>query len=52
MNSLNNKGTTFGSDDNKITIFDKAGNKNEFEKKSKKEVAEGIVKKIIELGKY
>ena len=47
MNSLRDAGAGFGSDTNKITIFDKAGNEFAFDLKSKMEVAEDIVNIIV-----
>ena len=47
LNSLKDKGAGFGVDTNKITIVDKNNNKQIFELKSKDEVAEDIVEKII-----
>ena len=49
MNSLNDKGAGFGTDTNKITIFDKSGKEFNFEIMSKKEVAKNIVDTIIQL---
>jgi phosphopantothenoylcysteine decarboxylase/phosphopantothenate--cysteine ligase len=49
LNSLNDKGAGFGVDTNKITIIDKDNNLEDFELKSKKEVAHDIVQKIINL---
>ena len=49
MNSLNDKGTGFGSDTNKITIFDKSGKEFNYELMSKKETAKNIVDTIIQL---
>ncbi len=49
LNSLNDKGAGFSHDTNKITIFDKSGKENQYELKSKKEVANDILDKIIEL---
>jgi len=49
LNSLNDKGAGFAHDTNKISIIDKDNNIQEFELKSKKDVAEDIVNKIIEL---
>lgn len=46
MNSMENEGTTFQSDWNKITILDKQGGKEEFEKKSKSLVAIDILNYI------
>lgn len=45
LNSLQNLGTCFGSDNNKITILEH-NNKIEFELKSKEEVAKDIIKHI------
>ncbi|MDQ6761334.1 MAG: phosphopantothenoylcysteine decarboxylase, partial [Bacteroidota bacterium] len=47
LNSLNDDGAGFGYDTNKITIFNKKGEEQIFEKKSKKEVAADIVNAII-----
>jgi len=49
MNSLNDKGAGFGTDTNKITIFDKSGKEASYELMSKKEVAKNIVDTIIQL---
>jgi phosphopantothenoylcysteine decarboxylase/phosphopantothenate--cysteine ligase len=49
MNSLNDTGAGFGTDTNKITIFDKSGKEFNFELMSKKEVAKNIVDTIIQL---
>lgn len=49
MNSLNDAGAGFGTDTNKISIFDKSGKEFEFELMSKKEVAKNIVDTIIQL---
>ncbi|NPA45230.1 MAG: bifunctional phosphopantothenoylcysteine decarboxylase/phosphopantothenate--cysteine ligase CoaBC [Chlorobi bacterium] len=49
LNSLNDKGAGFAHDTNKVSIIDKDNNIQEFELKSKKEVAEDIANKIIEL---
>ena len=48
LNSLNNEGAGFGTDTNKIAIFDKQGNEFHFETKSKKLVAKDIVNTIIQ----
>ena len=48
LNSLNDKGAGFKSDQNKITIIDKNNKTLNFELKHKKEVAQDIVKKIID----
>jgi phosphopantothenoylcysteine decarboxylase/phosphopantothenate--cysteine ligase len=49
MNSLNDKGAGFGTDTNKITIFDKSGKEFNYELTSKKEAAKNIVDTIIQL---
>ncbi len=49
LNSLNDKGAGFKTDTNKITILDKYNNVLGFELKTKKEVADDIVQKIISL---
>ncbi len=52
LNSLNDTGAGFGTDTNKITIFDAKGGQIAFEQKSKAEVARDIVKTIIEYANY
>lgn len=47
LNSLQDKGAGFRYDTNKITVFNKEGNKFEFELKHKDEVAEDIKNLII-----
>ena len=49
MNSLNDEGAGFGTDTNKITIFDKSGQEFNYELMSKKDVAKNIVETIIQL---
>jgi phosphopantothenoylcysteine decarboxylase/phosphopantothenate--cysteine ligase len=49
LNSLNDINAVFGSDMNKVTIFEKGGKKFQFEAKSKQDVAEDIVDTIIQL---
>jgi phosphopantothenoylcysteine decarboxylase/phosphopantothenate--cysteine ligase len=49
MNSLNDEGAGFGTDTNKITIFDKSGKEFSYDLMSKKEVAKNIVDTIIQL---
>lgn len=49
MNSLNDEGAGFGTDTNKITIFDKSGKEFNYELTSKKEAAKNIVDTIIQL---
>ncbi len=49
LNSLNEKGAGFQVDTNKITIIDKSNNQQNFELKSKKEVAVDIVQEVISL---
>ncbi|MBP8244717.1 MAG: phosphopantothenoylcysteine decarboxylase, partial [Chitinophagaceae bacterium] len=46
LNSLNDAGAGFGTDTNKITIFDKSGKQFDFEMKSKKAVAADIINSI------
>jgi len=48
LNSLNNSGAGFGHETNKITLIDKANNIQDFELKSKKEVAQDIINAISE----
>ena len=45
LNSLQNKGTCFQSDENQISIISKEGQRN-YEKKSKQEVAKDIVEEL------
>lgn len=47
LNSLNDKGAGFGGDTNKVTFIDKDEHIEEFPLKTKKEVAQDIVNKII-----
>ena len=47
MNSLNDKGAGFGSDTNKITIFDKSGKEIEFELLPKRQLADVIINTIL-----
>lgn len=49
LNSLKDAGAGFRVDTNKITIVEKGNKMQEFELKSKKEVARDIVEKIIQL---
>lgn len=49
LNSLNDNGAGFQGDTNKITILDKKGNTELFELKTKTEVAQDIVNKILSL---
>ncbi len=48
LNSLNDNGAGFGTDTNKISIFDNRGNEVNFETKSKLLVAKDIVNTIIQ----
>ena len=47
LNSLNDEGAGFGTDTNKITIFDRNKKEFSFSAKSKKQVAEDIINTII-----
>ena len=47
LNSLQEKGAGFQTDTNKISIIDAEGNKTDFPLKSKKEVADDIIDKLI-----
>ncbi len=49
LNSLNDEGAGFGFDTNRITIFDRKGNTQSFDTKSKEAVAKDIVNAIIQL---
>lgn len=49
LNSLNDNGAGFQGDTNKITILDKMGHTELFELKTKTEVAQDIVNKILSL---
>jgi phosphopantothenoylcysteine decarboxylase/phosphopantothenate--cysteine ligase len=49
LNSLKDAGAGFQVDTNKITIIDKDNNQQNFELKSKKDVAVDIVTKVISL---
>jgi phosphopantothenoylcysteine decarboxylase/phosphopantothenate--cysteine ligase len=49
LNSLNEKNAVFGSDMNKVTIFEKGGKEFQFETKTKQDVAKDIVDTIIQL---
>lgn len=49
LNSMRNKGTCFGSDNNQIKIIDRNGT-TDYPLKSKKEVARDIVDKIVSWG--
>lgn len=49
LNSMNDPGAGFGVDTNKITIIDRNNNQEEFELKSKEEVAADIVGKIVSM---
>jgi phosphopantothenoylcysteine decarboxylase/phosphopantothenate--cysteine ligase len=48
LNSLNDLTAGFGKDTNKVTIFERNGNKTTYPSKSKKEVAKDIVQHIIQ----
>ncbi len=49
LNSLRDKGAGFKFDTNKITILDKHNKLQEFELKSKREAAEDIIQKVLEM---
>lgn len=49
LNSLRQEGAGFGTPTNKITIFDRNGQREDFERKQKNKVAEDIVNKAIKL---
>lgn len=49
LNSLKTKGAGFGHQTNKVTIIDKIGKQTDYKLKSKTEVAQDIVHKIITL---
>ena len=49
LNSLNDEGAGFGHETNKITIIDKTLHSQQFELKSKREVAKDIVDKLVTL---
>jgi phosphopantothenoylcysteine decarboxylase/phosphopantothenate--cysteine ligase len=51
LNSLQEKGAGFGTDTNKIIIFDRHGNKTAYALKSKKEVAVDIINSILNYAK-
>lgn len=51
LNSLKDAGAGFGTDTNKILIFDKKGNQHKFDLKSKSEVAVDILNTIIQYEK-
>jgi len=48
LNSLQDAAAGFGKDTNKVTIFDKQGNRHVFDAKSKTAVAQDIVQTIIQ----
>jgi len=49
LNSLSEKNSVFGSDKNKVTIFEKGGKEFQFEMKTKQDAARDIVDTIIQL---
>lgn len=49
LNSLQDKGAGFGHETNKVTIFQRSGEKKTFDLKSKKEVAADIVREVISM---
>lgn len=48
LNSLNDKNACFGFDTNKVTIIDSNGNMTKTDLKSKSEIAEDVVSKLID----
>ena len=44
---MRDKGAGFGTDTNKVSIFDRSGNRIDFPLKSKKDVATDIVNEIV-----
>ncbi len=51
LNSLNDEGSGFGTDTNKITIIDKNNNIDKFELKSKMDVSVDIIEKLFQMMK-
>jgi phosphopantothenoylcysteine decarboxylase/phosphopantothenate--cysteine ligase len=51
LNSLKEEGAGFGKDTNKIVIFDRIGNRKDFDLNSKDKIANDIVNAIIEYAK-
>ena len=49
LNSLRHEGAGFGTPTNKITIFDRDGGREDFERKQKNKVAQDIVTKAVKL---
>lgn len=49
LNSLNDEGSGFGHDTNKITIFDKSGGEIAYGRKPKQQVAKDIVDQMVKL---
>ena len=49
LNSLNDEGAGFGYDTNKITIFEKNGKEQSYERKPKQQVAKDIVDRIVNM---
>jgi phosphopantothenoylcysteine decarboxylase/phosphopantothenate--cysteine ligase len=49
LNSLNDDGAGFGYDTNKVSIFEKNGGEQAYERKSKQQVAKDIVDRIVNL---
>jgi phosphopantothenoylcysteine decarboxylase/phosphopantothenate--cysteine ligase len=47
LNSMNDKGATFKNDTNKITVIDKYNKITKYELKSKAEVANDILKQVM-----
>ncbi len=49
LNSLKDEGAGFGTDTNKITIYEKNGNEFAFGKKTKQQVAKDVVDRIVNI---
>lgn len=48
LNSLRDEGAGFGTDTNKITVFDRSGQRTQFPLRSKQQVAGDIIQMIID----
>jgi len=49
LNSLNDAGAGFGYDTNKVTIFDRQGGEETYERKPKQQVAADIVDRVVKM---